>query len=118
MVGANSMPRRLAATVGRGAGGCASVPRGPTRDSDGGDPRRRARQWWHRQAERPNHERFRISASGEETLMSLSRTARRISLPALLAAVLAAALLAIAPGRATPAGASASFVAGGGGHPA
>jgi pimeloyl-ACP methyl ester carboxylesterase len=38
--------------------------------------------------------------------MSLSRTARRISLPALLAVVLAAALLAITPGRATPAGAS------------
>jgi len=33
--------------------------------------------------------------------MSLSRMARRISLPALLAVVLAAALLAIAPGRAT-----------------
>jgi hypothetical protein len=33
--------------------------------------------------------------------MSLSRTAR-ISLPALLAVVLAAVLLAIAPGRATP----------------
>jgi len=46
--------------------------------------------------------------------MSLSRTARRISLPALLAVVVAAALLAIAPGRATPAGAAAS----GGGHPA
>jgi len=46
--------------------------------------------------------------------MSLSRTARRISLPALLAVVLAAALLAIGPGRATPAGASAA----GGRHPA
>jgi len=46
--------------------------------------------------------------------MSLSRTARRISLPALLAAVLAAALLAIAPGRATPAGASVGAAAGGG----
>ena len=50
--------------------------------------------------------------------MSLSRTARRISLPALLAVVLAAVLLAIAPGRATPAGASAGAVAAGGGHPA
>jgi pimeloyl-ACP methyl ester carboxylesterase len=50
--------------------------------------------------------------------MSLSRTARRISLPALLAVVAAAALLAIAPGRATPAGASASAGAPGGGHPA
>jgi pimeloyl-ACP methyl ester carboxylesterase len=48
--------------------------------------------------------------------MSLSRTARRISLPALLAVVLAAALLAIAPGRATPAGASADAAAAGGGH--
>jgi pimeloyl-ACP methyl ester carboxylesterase len=46
--------------------------------------------------------------------MSLRRIARRISLPALLAVVLAAVLLAIAPGRATPAGASAA----GGGHPA
>ncbi len=45
--------------------------------------------------------------------MSLSRTARRISLPALLAVVLAAALLAIAPGR-TPAGASVRAAAGGG----
>jgi hypothetical protein len=43
--------------------------------------------------------------------MSLSRTARRISLPALLAAGLAAALLAIGPGRATPAGASVSAAA-------
>jgi hypothetical protein len=33
--------------------------------------------------------------------MSLSRIARRISLPALLTVVLAAVLLAIAPGRAT-----------------
>ena len=48
--------------------------------------------------------------------MSLSRTARRISLPALLAVVLAAAPLAIAPGRATPAGASAGVPAAGGGH--
>jgi pimeloyl-ACP methyl ester carboxylesterase len=44
--------------------------------------------------------------------------ARRISLPALLAVVLAAALLAIAPGRATPAGASAGAATAGGGHPA
>jgi len=50
--------------------------------------------------------------------MSLSRTARRISLPALLAVVLAASLLAIAPGRATPAGASAGAAAAGGGHSA
>jgi len=50
--------------------------------------------------------------------MSLSRTARRISLPALLAVVLAAALLAIAPGRATPAGASAGAAEAGGGHSA
>ena len=50
--------------------------------------------------------------------MSLSRTARRISLPALLAVILAAALLAIAPGRATPAGASAGAAAAGGRHPA
>jgi len=46
--------------------------------------------------------------------MSLSRTARRISLRALLAVVVAAALLAIVPGRAAPAGAAAA----GGGHPA
>ncbi len=44
--------------------------------------------------------------------MSLNRTARRISLLALLAVVLAAALLAIAPGRATPAGASAGRTSG------
>src|SRR5262249_56953675 len=50
--------------------------------------------------------------------MSLSRTARRISLPALLAVVLAAALLAIGPGRATPAGATAGTAAAGGGHSA
>ena len=50
--------------------------------------------------------------------MSLSRTARRISLPALLAVGLAAALLAIGPGRATPAGASAGAAAAGGGHSA
>ena len=50
--------------------------------------------------------------------MSLSHTARRISLPALLAVVLAAALLAIGPGRATPAGASAGAATAGGGHPA
>jgi pimeloyl-ACP methyl ester carboxylesterase len=50
--------------------------------------------------------------------MSLSRTARRISLPALLAVVLAAALLAIAPGRATSARASAGAAAAGGGHSA
>src|SRR5499427_1821813 len=50
--------------------------------------------------------------------MSLSRTARRISLPALLAVVVAAALLAIAPGRATPAGATAGAAASGGGHSA
>ena len=50
--------------------------------------------------------------------MSLSRTARRISLPALLAVVLAAALLAIAPGRATPAGALAGAAAANGRHPA
>ena len=50
--------------------------------------------------------------------MSLSRTARRIGLPALLAVVLAAALLAIASGRATPAGAAAGAAAASGGHPA
>ena len=50
--------------------------------------------------------------------MSLSRTARRISLPALLAVLLAAALLAVGPGRATPAGASAGAAAPGGGHSA
>ena len=49
--------------------------------------------------------------------MSLSRTKRRIVLPALLALALAAALLAIVPGRATPARASAGAAAGGG-HPA
>jgi hypothetical protein len=32
------------------------VPQGPTRDSHGGDPRRRARQWCHWQGERHNHE--------------------------------------------------------------
>lgn len=54
--------------------------------------------------------------------MSFSRTARRISLPALLAIVLAAVLLAIVPGRATPAGAATRLAAGageaGGGHSA
>jgi hypothetical protein len=51
--------------------------------------------------------------------MSLSDTARRISLPALLAAVLAAALLlAFGPGRATPAGASTDAETAGGGAPA
>ena len=50
--------------------------------------------------------------------MSLSRTARRISLPALLAVVLAAALIAIGAGRPTPAGASADAAAAGGGHSA
>src|SRR5262245_38008460 len=50
--------------------------------------------------------------------MSLSRTVRRISLPALLAVVVAAALLAIGPGRATPAGATAGAAAAGGGHSA
>ena len=50
--------------------------------------------------------------------MSLRRTARRFSLPALLAVVLAAALLAIVPGRTTPAAASASAAAAGAGHPA
>jgi pimeloyl-ACP methyl ester carboxylesterase len=49
--------------------------------------------------------------------MSFSRTARRISLPALLAVVVAA-LLTIALGRATPAGASAGAAAASGGHPA
>jgi pimeloyl-ACP methyl ester carboxylesterase len=49
--------------------------------------------------------------------MSLSRTARRISLPALLAVVLAAALLAIAPGAA-PAGASAAAATAGAGRSA
>jgi pimeloyl-ACP methyl ester carboxylesterase len=47
--------------------------------------------------------------------MSLSRTARRISLPALLAVVVAAALLAVAPGRATQARASARAAAAGAG---
>src|SRR5204862_7825738 len=50
--------------------------------------------------------------------MSLNRTARRISLPALLAVVLAAALLAIAPGGAALAGASAGAAAAGAGHSA
>jgi len=49
--------------------------------------------------------------------MSLSRTARRIGLPALLAVALAAILLAMMPGRAAPARASAGAGAGGG-HPA
>jgi pimeloyl-ACP methyl ester carboxylesterase len=44
--------------------------------------------------------------------MSLSRTARRISLPALLAALLTAVLLAIVPGSASPARASAGTGAG------
>jgi pimeloyl-ACP methyl ester carboxylesterase len=46
--------------------------------------------------------------------MSFSRTTRRIVLPALLAVALAAALLAIVPGRATPARASAGAAADGG----
>ena len=50
--------------------------------------------------------------------MSLRRTARRVSLPALLAVVLAAALLAIAPGRAAPAGASTGAQAGAAGRSA
>lgn len=54
--------------------------------------------------------------------MSLRRTARRISLPALLAAVLVAGLLAILPGRSAPAGASVGTPAGaraaGAGHQA
>jgi pimeloyl-ACP methyl ester carboxylesterase len=45
--------------------------------------------------------------------MSFSRTARRISLPALLAVILAAVLLAVVPGRATPAGASTRLAAAG-----
>ena len=49
--------------------------------------------------------------------MSFSRTARRISLPALLAVVLTAVLLAIAPGRAPQASASVVGPASGG-HPA
>ena len=49
--------------------------------------------------------------------MSLSHTARRISLPALLAVVLAA-LLAIATGRATPARASVGAATAGAGHSA
>jgi pimeloyl-ACP methyl ester carboxylesterase len=51
--------------------------------------------------------------------MSLSRTARRISLPALLAAGLAAALLVTGPGRAAPARAAVSAATtAGGGNPA
>ena len=50
--------------------------------------------------------------------MSFSRTKRRIVLPALLAVALAAAVLAIVPGRATLARASAGAAATGGGHPA
>ena len=50
--------------------------------------------------------------------MSLNRTARRISLPALLAVVLAAALLAIAPGGGALAGASVGAATAGAGHPA
>jgi hypothetical protein len=50
--------------------------------------------------------------------MSLNRTARRISLPALLTAVLAVTLLAIAPGGATPARAAAGPAPSGAGHPA
>ena len=45
--------------------------------------------------------------------MSFSRTKRRIVLPALLAVALAAALLAIVPGRAAPARASAGPVTAG-----
>jgi len=50
--------------------------------------------------------------------MSLSRTARRISLPALLMALLTAVLLAIVPGSASPARASAGAAAAGAGHSA
>ena len=50
--------------------------------------------------------------------MSFSRTARRISLPALLVVVLAAALLASAPGRAAPARAAADAAGAGGRHSA
>jgi len=38
-------------------------PQGLTRDSHGCDPRRRARQWCHWQAERHNGEQFRVSPS-------------------------------------------------------
>ena len=50
--------------------------------------------------------------------MSLSQTARRISLPACLAVLLAAPLLATVPAGATPAGASSRVTAAGAGHPA
>jgi pimeloyl-ACP methyl ester carboxylesterase len=50
--------------------------------------------------------------------MSLSRTARRIGLPALLAALLTAVLLAIVPGSASPARASAGAAAAGAAHSA
>ena len=50
--------------------------------------------------------------------MSLSRTARRISLPALVAVLLGAALLTITPGVASPARASAGVAAAGAGHSA
>jgi pimeloyl-ACP methyl ester carboxylesterase len=50
--------------------------------------------------------------------MSLSRTARRISLPALLAALLVAALLAVAAGGASPARASAGGALAAARHPA
>ncbi len=39
-------------------------PQGPTRDSHGGDPRRQARQWCHRQGERHYREQVRISPPG------------------------------------------------------
>jgi pimeloyl-ACP methyl ester carboxylesterase len=50
--------------------------------------------------------------------VSLTRIARRVSLPALLAALLAAVLLAIAPSGATPARASAGAATAGAGHSA
>ena len=40
----------------------------------------RRRQWCQRQTERLTHGQFRISALGEEALMSLSRTAGHLSL--------------------------------------
>jgi hypothetical protein len=55
-------------------------PWGFTRDSHGGDPRRRARQWCHWPAERHNGEQFRVSPL--EDPMTTRACTRRASAPA------------------------------------
>ena len=82
MVGAHSRPWRLGTTVGRGAGGCVSAPRGLTRN-----PTLAILAGEHDTGATGKQNALTTSNPGEETLMPLSRTARRISLPARLAVV-------------------------------